>query len=191
MSIAESPKPMTAEEFMALPDDGRERWLVDGQVYYPEDAMTVRNWLHSETLITIGTLLKNWLVTQPRPRGKLVGGEAGILIRRDPDQMVGTDIAYLSPGLAASMSEAQAYVDGPPVLAIEILSPSDKIKDILSKTETYLSVGAVVWVVDPYSRIITVHQPGQRPKPYAPGDELAADPYLPGFCVAVADFFED
>ncbi|WP_435018347.1 Uma2 family endonuclease [Tundrisphaera sp. TA3] len=191
MSIAESPKLMTAEEFMALPDDGRERWLHDGQLHINEDSMTARNWVHSEALITIGTYLRNWLVQQPRPRGKFVGGEAGCVLRRNPDILVGVDIAYISAALAAATPRTQAFYDGPPVLAVEILSPSDTLGDILSKTESYLAAGSVVWIVDPYSRIVTVHRPDHPPRPHSIGDELAADPYLPGFRVAVADFFED
>jgi hypothetical protein len=32
MSIAEIPRTMTAEEFLALPDDGVERWLIRGEL---------------------------------------------------------------------------------------------------------------------------------------------------------------
>ena len=32
MSTATAPKLMTAEEFLALPDDGVERWLIRGQL---------------------------------------------------------------------------------------------------------------------------------------------------------------
>jgi hypothetical protein len=32
MSIAEIPRKMTAEEFLALPDDGVERWLIRGEL---------------------------------------------------------------------------------------------------------------------------------------------------------------
>ncbi len=46
MSIA-VPRPekklMTAEEFLALPDDGKERWLVRGEVFPREPSMTMRN----------------------------------------------------------------------------------------------------------------------------------------------------
>lgn len=191
MSTASAPKLMTADEFMALPDDGKERWLVDGQVHTIEGSMTVRNWVHSETLIVIGTLLRNWLLQQPSPRGKLVGGEAGCVLKRNPDQLVGIDLAFIPADLAAATPRSQAYYDGPPVLAVEILSPSDMLKDVLGKIELYLSAGSVVWIVDPYSRIVTVHQPDRIPRPYAIGDQLSADPYLPGFRVAVADLFED
>jgi len=41
---------MTVEEFLELPDDGVERWLVDGEVRVigepGEDGMTIRNYMH-------------------------------------------------------------------------------------------------------------------------------------------------
>ena len=191
MSVAEpAPRLMTADEFMALPDDGRERWLVDGVVYTLENSVTRRNWIHGETLLLIGRILSNWLVQQPQPRGKMAGGEVGCNLGHNPDHLVGIDIAYISPELAAATPRNQAYYDGPPVLAVEILSPSDKLQDTLSKTEAYLAAGSVVWIVDPYARTVTVHRPGQPARPFGDGDELLGDPYLPGFRVAVADLFE-
>ncbi|WP_435018346.1 Uma2 family endonuclease [Tundrisphaera sp. TA3] len=182
---------MTAEEFMALPDDGRERWLLDGQVYTLEDSMTVRNWVHSGVVTNVAFALKGWLRTQPLPRGRIATGDGGFRLRRDPDILVGADVAYASAALVAATPRKQPYYDGPPTLAVEVLSPSDKHEDVVAKVEAYLQSGSVVWVVDPDFRIVMVHRPDHPARSYSIGDELSADPYLPGFRVAVADLFED
>jgi hypothetical protein len=46
MSAAIEKKLMTTEEFLALPDDGVERWLINGVVREFGDIMTRRNRHH-------------------------------------------------------------------------------------------------------------------------------------------------
>src|SRR5579872_1440061 len=79
MSVAASPRLMTTEELLALPDDGTERWLINGQLREKrqpgEKPMTVRNRWHSRIMVRVGKLLDNWLDQQPRPRGSVLGGE--------------------------------------------------------------------------------------------------------------------
>jgi Uma2 family endonuclease len=179
---------MTAEEFMLLPEDGMDRELIRGQLR--ERPMTVRNRAHSETEVTIGSLLRKWLTTQPEPRGRISGGEAGFLLKRDPDCLVGIDVAYASAERVESTAPDFPYYDGPPVLAVEILSPSEKHADIVEKVSVYLEVGSVVWVVDPDFRTVSVHRRDHDPETYNVRQELSGDPYLPGFRVKVADFFE-
>ncbi len=50
---------MTSEEFLALPDNGMERWLIRGQLR--EKPLTVRNREHSRILARISQLLGVWM----------------------------------------------------------------------------------------------------------------------------------
>ena len=54
---------MTAEEFLALPDDGMERDLIRGEIR--EKPMTRRNRDHSGVEAKIAALLIIWLLQQP------------------------------------------------------------------------------------------------------------------------------
>jgi len=181
-------KLMTVEEFLALPDDGVDRMLVDGVVW--ELGMTMRRWLHAAVQINISHLLRDWVKRQPRPRGRFVGGEAGF--RLASGTMVGIDVAYVSAALAAATPESQAYYDGSPTLAVEILSPSDRLEDVDKKVETYLEAGVpLVWVVHPRARTITVYRPGALPKMFTVEDEITDEGHLPGFRAAVSDAFDD
>ena len=80
--------------------------------------------------------------------------------------------------------------DGPPILVVEILSPSDKHQDTVDTVATYLEVGTIVWVIDPDFQTVTVFRPGDRPRALNIEDELKADADLPGFRVRVADLLE-
>ena len=187
MSIA--PATMTTEEMLALPDDGTDRELIRGELR--EKPMTMRRYEHGAVVMKIGQLLvKLARRPSPSPAAEISGGEAGFRLRRNPDSSVGIDVAYVSADQVASKPPASAFFEGPPILAVEILSPSDQQDEIAEKVELYLETGvAVVWIVSPRFRTVTVHRPGAEPEMFNALQELAAEPHLPGFRVAVARLF--
>lgn len=189
MSTATATKKlMTVEEFLALPDDGVERWLVRGELRENGD-MTQRNRFHSTIEGEVTGQLWAWLRTQPQPRGRVVSGEAGFLLSRNPDTTVGIDVALISPAMAAANPLDTTLFDGPPVLAVEILSPNDKHRDVTEKIRGYLASGVMVWIVNPDLRTVTVWKTGTRPVIYDESQLLPGGPDLPGFSAPVADFF--
>ena len=134
-----TPTKMTTAELLAMPDDGMERWLIDGELR--EKPMTVRNRFHSRLTIRIGKLLDNWFDAQPKPRGEVLGGEAGVRLSKDPDSTVGIDVMYIDAETVARQTDDTTLVAGVPVLAVEILSPSDTNEEIDEKMDKYRSVG--------------------------------------------------
>lgn len=154
---------MTADEFLALPDDGKERWLIRGQLREKDDAMTYRNRFHSWVEARIAHLLSLWLQDQPRPHGAVHSGEVGC--RLTPDTVVGIDAAFFSADTIARQSDETTVIEGAPVLAVEVLSPSDKVEEINEKITEYLACGVeMVWIVDPYMRAVQVHRPASPPE---------------------------
>jgi Uma2 family endonuclease len=188
MSVATLSPTMTTEEMLALPSNDVERWLIRGQLR--EKPMTVRNRWHSRIMAQVTKFLGNWLDQQPEPRGAILCGEAGCRLRRDPDTTVGIDVVYISAELAARESDDTSLIDGVPVLVVEILSPSDTQEQVDEKIDSYLQAGvALVWVIDPHDRTVTIYRPGQEPELVNVRQELSGDPHLPGFHVAVAQLF--
>lgn len=178
----------TAEDLIALPDDGVERELIGGELR--ELPITRRNKVHSGVEATIVKLLGYWHDRQPEPRGRIHSGEAGFRIRREPETFVGIDVAYVSPELLAADDPDKPFYDGAPVLAVEVLSPSDTHGALVEKINAYLDAGVVVWVVDPDFRTVRIHRPGEEPVMLNVSQDLPADPYLPGFRAPLATFFE-
>jgi len=178
---------MTVEEFLALPEDGVSRELIRGQIR--ERGKTVRNRFHAKIEATIGWLLRNWLEQQPEPRGEILSGEAGFRLRGTRDSLVGIDVAYAPAELVAATPKDALVFDGAPVLAVEILSPSDTHDDVVVKVELYKKAGVAVWEVDPGFRSVRVHRPGREPETFNALQELVTEPELPGFRVAVAKIF--
>jgi Uma2 family endonuclease len=107
-----------------------------------------------------------------------------------PVYYVGIDVAYISDEVAIGIDGKRKFFDGPPILAVEILSPSDEHGDVVEKIESYLEVGTVVWIADTNFRTITVYRPGEGPVMFNDRQELDGDPYLPGFRVPVIKLFK-
>jgi Uma2 family endonuclease len=185
-------KVMTTEELLALPDDGVERWLIRGELREKRDTdMTRRNRFHSRITTRVAHFLDAWLDGQPQPRGLVLSGEAGVRLRRDPDTTVGVDVVYVSAAVLARQTDDSTIIDGVPVLAVEILSPSDTQDEVIEKVADYLAAGvALVWVIEPRYRTVTVYRPNAEPELINVRQELSAEPHLPGFRVPAARLFE-
>jgi Uma2 family endonuclease len=181
--------PMTTEELLALPENGVDRWLIEGELR--ERTMTVRNRIHSLIMTSIAYFLKGWLINQPLPRGQILTGDAGVRLTRDPDTTFGIDIIYVSAEVLAQQTELSTIINGIPTLAVEVLSPSDLMEDVNDKIDALLAAGVpMVWIIDPRRKTVTVHRPDADPAIFGIRQELNGDPHLPGFRVPVASLFE-
>jgi Uma2 family endonuclease len=183
-----APPLMTAEEFLALPDDGMERWLIRGQLR--EKSMTTRNPWHCLVTGRVAQQLWNWIDSQPEPRGWILTGDARIRFRDEPASVVGIDLAYISAGVVRQVTANTTVIEVAPILAVEILSPSDTEEEINEKTDLYLERGVqVIWVIDPHDRTIIIYRPNVEPTMVTASQELTGEPELPGFRVAAGRLF--
>ena len=182
-------KLMTVEEFLAIPDDENiERDLIRGEV--KERVMTRRSRRHARTEARISQQLQNWVDGQER-RGEVYSGEVGCILRNSPSSTVGIDVAYITADHAARQTDASRLIEGPPALAVEILSPNDTQEAIAEKIDEYLACGVpMVWIADPHFRTITIHRPAMAPEFFTEAQILSAENELPGFGVIVRNLFE-
>jgi Uma2 family endonuclease len=189
MTLADPPtRLMTTEELLAMPDDGIERWLIRGELR--EGGVTRRNYRHSAYVIEFGFVLLSWLRANRHVGGRVVGGEAGFQLTDNPDSTCGIDVAYISKALADATPEGSRLIRGVPVLAIEILSPSDDQEAIQEKIDEYLRAGVkLVWIVEPVHKTITVYRPDAAPALFNLNDEISAEPHMPAFKARVAELF--
>lgn len=189
MSTATASGLMTAEEFLALPEDPNiERMLIRGRIW--EEPTTRRSRLHSSTESLVSHRLWQWKEAHPDAGGTIASGEAGCRLRRNPDTIVGVDAAYFPDNVTELEHGDSTLFDGPPILAVEILSPSDTNKKTQAKVKDYLTTGVkLVWLIDPTFRTVTVHQPDADPEMFSGDDELTGDPHLPGLRIRVSSLF--
>jgi len=180
---------MTVEEFLALPDvEGLDRELIRGELR--ESPSSTHTYQHAYVMANLAYELKAWVLCQPPPRGIAVCGGCGVILGRDPDTVVGVDVAYLAPEHAARTDPDAAVVDGPPCLMVEISSPTDTEDGINGKVRDYLDSGArQVWVVDPDFETVVVHRPEAKPVLFNATQAIPGDPELPGLSIPVAGIF--
>ena len=180
-------KSWTAEDLFAMPNDGLERYLIDGELR--EGGVTVRNFSHSECLVNVASLLHQWKRSGRRP-GRVVGGEAGFRLSESPDTVVGIDVAFVADSVVKESEGPTTLVRGAPILAVEIISPSDKDEKIFEKVNTYLSHRVeLVWVLYPLVRVVHLHRPLKPVDAFDVSRRLEDMPELPGFSCAVAELF--
>ena len=194
MSVSEvdqRPKPgtrLTREQFHALhlPEDS-SLILLNGVVYDEDgsgEEMTKRNRRHARVEVRIGRFLDEWVDRTGFP-ATVLSGEVGCDLAHD-GTFVGIDVAVFSNQVLSQQADDNPYVSGVPLLAVEILSPSDQINVIDSKMEFYLDLGVQqVWLINPRVRTIIVHSPNGSPRLYSDDMILDGGSVLPGFSVHV------
>lgn len=183
---------MTADEFLELdriadPDIHRE--LINGEVReYPN--MTHRNARHAEAISRISHELLKWLDADSARIGTVASGEARCRLVAEFETLVGLDVAYFEGKQFVDRPANVSYFDGPPVVAVEVLSASDTHEDVSTKIEAYLTAGVKqVWIVDPRYRTVTVFRSDRSPALFAEDQEFRGEPKLPGFQPMVRSFF--
>ena len=86
-----------------------------------------------------------------------------------------------------------AFFEGPPDLAVEVLSPEDNRRELAEKLADYAAAGTPrVWVVRPDERTVTVHRLDAPPVTLHDGDSLNSNDAgfsAAGFLLPVADVF--
>ena len=126
---------VTADELLALPDDGWNYVLIAGllqKVPPPgEDPASI--------CLTIGASLLEYV--KSRQLG-LVTSEWGFILRSDPDTVRAPDVAFVRQERLAPTGRIRGYRKGAPDLAIEVNSPHDRPGDIAAKVREYLAAGA-------------------------------------------------
>ncbi len=124
--------------------------------------------------------------------GRVVVGEVGVYVRRNPDTVRGVDVAFISNKRYAQRQQTTGFLDVAPELIVEIMSPDDRWSEVKQKLKEYFAIGVqLVWVADPTDKTIYAYRSLTDVREFTEKDALTGDEVLPGFTVSVADLFED
>jgi len=174
----------TADDLWHLPDDGLRRELVKGVVCTIPPA----GFEHGVVTINLSTPLDQHV--RPNRLGVVVGAETGFLIATNPDTVRAPDIGFVRQARIQATGIPRQYWPGAPDLAIEIVSPNDRVFEVDDKVQEWLNAGAaLVWVVNPRPRTVTVHRQGGTATLLTTNDVLTGEQVVPGFSIRVADIF--
>lgn len=121
--------------------------------------------------------------------GLVTAAETGFQIGHDPDTVRAPDAAFIRANRLPRM-RTRGYFNGPPDLAVEVVSPNDRAGEVLTKVQDWLSAGCpTVWVADPTSQTVSVYHRSGETKLLTVAEELVDDDVLPGFRLSVAEIF--
>lgn len=177
---------VTAEEFYEMPDrPGYMLELVAGEIA----EVTGTGFSHNQIAGLVYRLL--WQHVEQHHLGTVAGENLGYVLRRNPDTVRVPDVSFLAWGREPSEDAAEFYVEGPPTIAVEVVSPNDRDREIRAKVSEYLTAGSQqVWVLRPTERSVTVHDADRGVRELGADVTLDGGDVLPGFSVRVGDLFE-
>jgi Uma2 family endonuclease len=171
---------MTVKEFMNIDDDSHRHELIKGELL----TMNPPKSLHGRVVINLAIILGLHVKAN---RLGVVYAESGYHLERDPDTVLGPDVSFVSKERVDEADDG--YYQGPPDLAIEVLSPGDRKGYVERKLAVYLETGTrSVWLVDPRRRTIEVVPSLDNRRLLHEDDELVDDT-VPGFRVKVSEIF--
>ncbi len=127
------------------------------------------------------------------PLGWVLAENAGYQCFADaPDKVRRPDASFLrSDRISFAQAMADGYITITPDLAVEVVSPTDRVYDVDAKVEEYLRAGGpLVWVINPEVRTIEVHRRQGQGIILHETDELDGGDVLPGFRCPVRDLFQ-
>jgi Uma2 family endonuclease len=182
MSAAESL--LTAEEYLALPENGIPNELVRGKIV-PLYVPTPR---HGQICGQVIFFIHRYL--EDHDLGHLVCNDSGIITERAPDTVRGADIGFYSYKQVPPGPLPQGYLPVSPELVFEVRSPIDRWSAILTKVAEYLEAGVtVVCVLDQMTERCHVYRSDDPGQEFTAEQELTIPDVLPGFQVVVRCFF--
>lgn len=177
---------VTADELWELPEvPGKIFELVDGEVI----EVTGAGALHMRIVTRLFKTLDAFV--EQHNLGIVTGDGLAYVLRRDPDVVRVPDVSFVALEHLPAGDVPEGFWEGPPTLAVEVVSPNDRANDIHAKVQHYLEAGTWrVWVLWPQQRSLTVYLPDEGARELGPDARLDGGDVLPGFSVRVGDLFE-
>lgn len=177
--------PLTAEElFLISSADGRQELNRGTLVRMPPAGA-----LHGRLAAHIGRLLEEHV--EAHGLGIVCGADTGFILARDPDVVRAPDVSFVGRQRVPPSGAPESYWPFAPDLAVEIVSPSDRVDELDEKILQYFAAGTrLLWVFHPRHRSVHVYRSPTDALALGSSDELTGDEVVPGFRCSVRRCFE-
>jgi Uma2 family endonuclease len=175
---------MTAEDLYDLPHDENKYELASGLLIKMPPA-GVR---HGGVALRIGSLLDHY--TEGKDLGRVYGADTGFILQRNPDIVRAPDAAFVAKARIPTYGEPNGFWDLAPDLAVEVVSPWDRDRQLNQKINEYFAAGTrLVWVVYPDTRTVYVYRSPRDVRALDENGELDGEGVLPGFACPIRRCF--
>ena len=173
--------PATIEDLLKTPEDGQKYELVDGEI-----VVSPGGGQHSKVGFRIGFLLLQ--VLEKEPDGDIYGPDVGIVLPNG--DIRSPDVCFVRQKKLPGGKTPETFVEVVPDLVVEVLSPTDRMRQVADKIGEFLEFGVpIVWLVDPKAKTVTVYRSLSDTEQLTEQDVITASPVLPAFSVQVSEFF--
>jgi Uma2 family endonuclease len=172
----------TDEQLEALPKDGYKYELLDGELI-----MSPAHARHGEICVRLSGVLLNF--ADRNHLGKIYDSSTGF--RLAADVLLSPDVSFVSNArLKKILIAPDKFLLGAPDLAVEVLSPSDRLQQVHRKLDRYFEHGLrLVWWVDWAKEQVHIYTPDSVNALTRPNDVLTGGGVLPGFKCRLSRIF--
>ncbi len=175
---------VTAEELFARPDDGHRCELVAGDLV----RMPPSGARHSAVAARITRLLDEH--ADAHDLGVCGAADPASVLRRNPDSVRAPDVGFIARHRIPDTGVPTTYWPLAPDLAVEVISPSDRLLDLHVKIADYFAAGTrLVWIVEPSTRTVHVYRSPRDLEMIGEDGELTGGDVFPGFRCSVRQVF--
>lgn len=172
----------TEEDLLRTPRDGQKYELVDGQI-----RVSPAGGRHGGVCVQLVTFLNTFV--RERKLGHVFDSSTGFRLPGGNIRL--PDVSFVASGRFDGERKPEDFPNLPPDLAVEVLSPGDRSRDVLDKVGEYLQAGVrLVWVIDPKQRTAAIYRSLTQVKMVGANDFLEGEDALPGFRCRLADVLE-
>jgi Uma2 family endonuclease len=169
----------TEADLLCLPDDGRKYELVNGRlVEVPTGGR------HGKIAVELSVRL----YPAAKPWATLFDSSTGF--RTAQGNIRSPDVSVMRTERLPDGKAPIGFIDGAPDLAVEIVSPSEKVGELLTKMAEYFESGTQeVWLLFPERKQVHRYRADMVVEVLHEDDTLQGAPLLPDFTVRVGDLF--
>ncbi|HXQ72408.1 MAG TPA: Uma2 family endonuclease [Pyrinomonadaceae bacterium] len=171
---------MTAEELLQLTDRSFRHELINGELI----TMPLAGSPHGRIAVRLLAPLAQFVWDHDLGE---VYDHSGFQVTVNPDTVLGPDIAFVSKERLREAGEYKGYWPGPPDIAVEVLSPSDRPSRVISH---WFGYGVKqLWIVNQKQRTVTVYRSPAEATTFSGSDYLEAQDLLCGFRLSLDRIF--
>jgi Uncharacterized protein conserved in cyanobacteria len=181
-ALASKNRIWTDEELEALPKDGYKYELLDGELIKSPGYAN-----HGAVSARLGALLLNCVDRQKL--GDVYDSSTGF--RLGPDLLLSPDVSFVSNArLKKILIAPDKFLFGAPDLAIEVISPGDRIQQVHRKLDRYFEHNTrLVWWVNWAKQQVHIYTPDSVGALTRSTDILSGGDVLPGFKCRLSRIF--
>jgi Uma2 family endonuclease len=176
-------KEWTEQELQALPDNGFDYEVVDGElVMSPKN-----NFQHGDICAKLLTRISAF--AENNKLGAVCDSSTGFWMNNRNCRA--PDVSFISKARLSGLKKAPTeFFKGAPDLAVEVLSPNNTRREMETRLRDFFESGTqLVWIIDPETESAEICYSLINRRLLGPGGELDGEAVLPGFRCKLSDLF--